>query len=692
MQKTSLKERIYPFVGAVLVFILSFTVLYHGDNVGLSDNGDFRRVLLANNLEYADDTDYYYLFKQDYKMEVDGNNIFTKSLSVIKTNKDWEIYSSPHFIFIKASKLLNLWDNIRVGRDETAYNIAWLAGLYILLHALAAWGIFTFFAKMSFKIKAVVLLLFLWVFCDAGYLLYFNSFYGEPLQYVSLMMLLSVGLMIYKNPTIPKVIYFYVALYFFAGSKLANVPYSIIISLMAIVIMILRKDKKFRRTVVISAAVSVLLMVELYVSVPDWMQQDTTYQAVFYGIVKNSDTAEDDLAELGVDPKYVVLKDTHAYMDESEYPIDINTDEFKRDFYDKVSKLDLVMFYINHPVRLFENLSTAIENTAYIRPPNLGNMADVKMTLTEKYSGWSKVRVALKFMYSPFVIFLVFGLLSLYILLLDIFYASQHRKEENRRLYMMVGINILILGLWINLILPMVANGEADLQKHMFLFIHCNDILLMTLVIGMFTMKKRNVAISLVTVGLVTASFYVKLPGRSVIFGTYEGKSITWEIAAEYPDNTYLLVAKDAIEYMPFDLQCNNWETSDIREWLNDDFLAEFSEADKDRIVTVKNEVILSYNDKDLAVAGNHTHFWNFTRRQVADLAETAYHYYPEDEVFLPTLDILEDISVSSKCWVLCPYAANDYMERYMNDDGFILHTDVSNEMGVRPTVRVLKK
>lgn len=236
-------------------------------------------------------------------------------------------------------------------------------------------GIFTFFADFKPSVKAAVLIMFLFVFCDAGYLLYFNSFYGEPLQYVALMMLLSVGLMIYKNPTIPKVIYFYVALYFFAGSKLANVPYSIIICLMACVIILLRRDKAFRKTVVISALVSLGLMIQLYVSIPDWMQEATTYQAVFFGIVKESDTPEADLEELGVSQEYVVLQNTNAYMDEDEYPIDINGEEFKRNFYDKVSKLDLVMFYINHPVRLFEKLQTAIKNTAYIRPPNLGEFA-----------------------------------------------------------------------------------------------------------------------------------------------------------------------------------------------------------------------------------------------------------------------------------------------------------------------------
>lgn len=689
MSKTTFKDRIYPFIGALLVFILSFAVLYTGNNVGLSDNGDFRRVLLSNNLEYEDETDYSYLFKQNYKMKVEGESNFAKAMSVLKTNKDWDIYSSPHFIFIKLSKLFNLIDNIRCGRDETSYNIAWLAGMYVFMHALAAWGIFTFFAPMKRRIKIAVLVMYLFVFCDAGYLLYFNSFYGEPLQYVALMMLISVGLMIYKNPTIPKAVYFYVALYFFAGAKLANVPYSIIISLMAAVIMILRKDAKFRRGVMVSAAVSVLLMIQLYVSIPDWMQQDTTYQSVFFGIVKESDTVEDDLEELGVSSEYAQLANTNAYMDESEYPIDIGSEQFKRDFYDKVSKLDLVMFYFNHPVRLFGKLNTAIKNTAYIRPPNLGNRSDVSMALTDKYSMWSKLRVALKFMYSPFIIFTVFALLSLYIILLDIFYIKRRKLEDPLRLYMMVGINVLILGLWINLTLPMVANGEADLQKHMFLFIHCNDILFMTLVIGMFTMKKRNVIISAVTVSIVTAAFYIRLPRRAVIFGTYEDKPIVWEVAAEYNDGTKLLVTRDNVVTMPFDDKTNLWETSNIRKWLNRDFIAEFNKDELSKIEPVINELILPSEEKNLAEAGDHTHFWNFTREQVGNLSKTAYHYYLEDKVFLPTLDILEDISVNGKSWVMCPYAANSYMERYMNSDGFILHTDIKNELGVRAVIKI---
>ena len=260
--------------------------MYFGDNVGLSDNGDFRRILLASKMEYEDETDYQYLFKQNYKMEVDGYKVSEKIASVWETDTENEIYQSPHFIFIKASKVLNLLSNIAQNKDETQYNIAWLAGIYIFMFSVASWCIFTFFNDRSIWIRLLVFLLFIFMFCDAGYVLYFNSLYGEPLQYIALMLLISIGLMIYKRPSIPKAVCFFVALYFFAGSKLANIPYSIITALIAIAMSVLRKDKLFKIGVTLSAIVSVVCIVQLYSSIPDWMEKDTTYQAVFYGILK----------------------------------------------------------------------------------------------------------------------------------------------------------------------------------------------------------------------------------------------------------------------------------------------------------------------------------------------------------------------------------------------------------------------
>ena len=663
-------------------------MLYLGDNVGLSDNGDFRRVLLGNNLKYADDTDHYYLFKEDYKMTVSGSTFSEKVKSVCETNKENEIYSSPHFMVIKLSKVLNLVSNTVFHRDETSYDIFYLAAIYIFLLALAAWGIFTFFADFKRSQRIAVLILFFVMFCDSGYLLYFNSFYGEPLQYVSLMMLISAGLMIYKRPSVPKVVYFYAVLYMFAGSKLVNIPFSIIVSLLAAVIMILRKDRLFKAAVVISAVVSVGFMINLYVSIPDWMQNDTTYQSVFFGVIKESETPEKDLEELGTSPDYAVLMNTHAYMDGSDYPLDINSESFKEKFYDKVSKTDILFFYIRHPGRLFKELNTAIENSAYIRPPGLGNSKTEIMGTTERWSAWSNIRIAMKFLYSPLVIYIIFAALSVYIILVDIFLIRRRKLEIPNRLYMLCGANVLILGLWINMVLPIIGNGEADLAKHMCLFTTCNDILFAVLLIGMFNMSRGRIIACSAAVAAAVMVFYVSPPKQVVSFGTYNGNPIKWEVLSQENDNSVILITKKCINEMSFDDSSNNWEKSDLRVWLNGEFLKEFTDAEKNKIEPVVNEVLLSYDDRNLAVSGDHAHYWNFTKKTVNDLSETAYRCYVEDKVFIPTPGMLGETDSNGSYWVLCPYGSNSYMERYMKSNGFILHTNVKNKKGVRAVLK----
>lgn len=659
-----------------------------GDNIGLSDNGDFRRIMLASKMEYADETDYQYLFKQYYKMEVEGYDFADKVASVWETDTENEIYSSPHFIFIKMSKVLNLMDNIVHSRDETQYNIAWLAGIYIFMFSVAAWCIFTFFNDRPIWQRLLVFLIFIFIFCDAGYIMYFNSLYGEPLQYISLMLLISIGLMIYKRPSIPKVICFFAALYFFAGSKLANIPYSIITALLAIAMGILRKDKLFKLAVGVSALVSVIFIVNLYTAIPDWMNKDTTYQAVFYGILKGSDTVDEDLEELGVSTGYKALANTTVYNEESVYPIDIKSEEFERGFYDNVGKADIVFFYLRHPVRFIGKLAESIENSAYIRPPNIGNSSVVIAETTDRYSLWSNIRVYLKFLYNPVTVLLIFALITLYMILVDIFLIVNRKKEEPKRLFQLCAMNVLVLGLWINLMLPILGNGEADLAKHLFLFTNEIDILFALGIMALFMMKKRNMALTVAAFALVTAVMNVQPSKDTMFFGTYKGRPIEWEIFERLNDNTYILVTKDCIETREFNDTNNLWEQSELRTWLNSDFLAEFTDEEKARIKRVTNEVILAYNDRGLAVAGDHPHYCNFTRKNVDDLAKTAYHYYVDDVVYIPTLDMMQDIDVDDSFWILCPYTNNDKMQRYMNKDGFVLRTNVTNERGVRAVVR----
>ncbi len=688
-ERITWKNRIFPILGAVMVFVLCFVVLYGGDDVGLSDNGDFRRVLVMNNMEYKDDTDYYYLFKRDYVMEVKGDTFSQMLESVWETNEQSEIYASPHFVLIKISKVLNLVWNRVTGNDVTDYDIAWLAGMYIFMLSLAAWCIFTFFQDHKKSLRAAVFILFVLIFCDEGYILYFNSFYGEPLQYVSVMLMIAVGLMIYKRPSIPKAVCFFVALYFFAGSKLVNIPHAVIVSLLAISMVFLRRDKLFRAGVIISAVAAMAFMIHLYADVPSWMQRDTTYQSVFFGLTKDSPDPAADLRELGIDEKYTVLVNTHAYMEDTEYPIDISTYQFGNEFYDKVSKADILWFYIKHPVRLFEKVCLSIESSAYIRPPNEGNSSTKIMEMSGKYSLWSNLRIFLKFMYQPIAVLLLVLLLTAYVAVINVYVIRNRKKGDiHKRIYMICAFDVLLIGLWLNLILPIVCNGEADLAKHMFLFVNYMDILFAVLIIGMFTMKPKNIAETAVIVALLTGIFYISPPKKTVELGTYNGKPVKWEVVETLNDNSLILITKDCVAKRRFDDSANTWETSELRAWLQNDFLAEFTDEERSKIMPVTNAVIVSENDRNLAIAGDHSHYWNFTKDRVGDLAKTAYHYYLEDSVYIPTLDMLEKLGDGKSYWVLCPYAGNEKMERYMKYDGYVLHTSVDNVKGVRAVIR----
>ncbi len=687
----SLKEnkRIFPLMGAIIVFVLSFSVLYLGNNIGLSDNGDFRRVLLVNNMEYENEDNYYYLFKQDYKMRVEGDTFWEKVSYLCESNNEEEIYSSPHFIIIKASKVLNFFVNSILVRDETHYDIWYLAFIYILMLSMAAWGIFTFFADEARKLQIAVFVIFIVMFCDAGYLLYFNSLYGEPLQYVSLMMLIALGLLIYKRPTIPKIACFFVSLYFFAGAKLANVPYSVIVSLLALSFVFLRKDKRYRIGIAVSVALAAVCIANLYLSIPAWMHNDTTYQSVFFGAVKESETPEKDLKQLGIDEKYLPLVNTHAYMDEGEYPIDITTPEFEHDFYDKVSKLDVAFFYLRHPVRFVHKIAFSIENSSSLRPLNSGNSETVIMDYSNRYSIWSNLRVASRFLYNPLIVFLMALIMTVYVVLVHIYLVRSKMQTDEKRLYLIMAMYVLLVGLWVNMCLPIIGNGEADIMKHMFLFTNFMDVLFAAIIIGIVNMHTRNKVISLSALAIVMVALQIEPPKETVEFGTYNGKPIKWEVMQEYEDGSKELVTKQCVTERIFDDENNMWETSDLREWLNSEFITEFTMDELARIMPQHNEVMLTYNDRGLAESGNHTHFWSATRNEVADLSETAYKYYVDDMVYIPTLDMMEDIDVNGSYWILCPYGYNDKMQRYMKNDGFILHTNVDNIYGVRAAVRI---
>ena len=62
--------------------------------------------------------------------------------------------------------------------------------------------------------------------------------------------------------------------------------------------------------------VSLALLVSIFLSVPSWMNMCTTYNAIFYGVVRDvpDETAARYLVELGLPPEMTEYKDTNYYV------------------------------------------------------------------------------------------------------------------------------------------------------------------------------------------------------------------------------------------------------------------------------------------------------------------------------------------------------------------------------------------
>lgn len=697
-----------PFVTALLTVVLCMTVLYAGSNVGLSDNGDFRRVLAANYMDYADSTDNRYLFKDQYVMSVTGGSTMERLGSLFATSQDEVEYTSPHFAFIKLSKLLNYWSNCITGQPPETYSLWWLALLYSLLLGGAAYLLVHAFQKLSSRIIAG--LVFLLIFCDAGYILYFNSFYGEALQFVTLLLLAGLTLHLLKKPKNYLVlVLFYLTLYLFAGSKLANIPYAILAAQCSLVFLLPEKGVQFRAVLSGCVCVTVAALVVLYTSIPAWMDYDTTYQSVFFGVLKSSQTPEQDLAELGLDPELAVLQNTHAYM--SEYPIDIHTDDFTAQFYAKTGKVGIALFYLRHPVRLAEKLEVAVQNSATIRPPYLGNSTETRMVQTERYSLWSNVRLASRLLYQPWFVLPFLLLCSLLMLAVLCIQIRWRHTCSRRAIGAAVQLLLLLGGIWIALAIPIIGNGEADLSKHMFLFIQLLD-MAVWLLIGTLLAHVRQIARAVarhitrfaVCCALVIAagtgiSVYWNTATHSQTFtlGYYDGEPIVWEILCQNPDGSVTAVSKQPLTVRTFDNTglhgSNLWSESSLRDWLNGAFLDHFSQAERDRLLSMPHRVLLAEANASRSQGGNHPHYWTGVPQRAADLGDTAYAETVTDRVSLLSLEQYQQggfrRAAGTPYWLADPYTANGEMVRFADSHGLALYCDANQALGVRPVITV---
>ncbi|WP_294535192.1 DUF6273 domain-containing protein [uncultured Pseudoflavonifractor sp.] len=709
-------DRFGPFLLAALAAVIMALVLFSGGGAGLSNNGDFGRVLSTNSLDYAESTGSF-AYEDTFRMVFQGDSAGEKLWNLLFNLDNTAAYPSIHLVFVRASLAGNLALNVLTGQSLDTYHIQVLGLIYLLCYAGLLLLLFRSFKLPSLWCDLLVKLAVLFVLCDEGYITYFNSLYSEPVQMLGLLAMAAFGLRLLSRRGSPgwNAGWYFLSCVVYGWSKFINLPAAALCALGMGAVLFLRAEKKYRKWLCGGAAACVAVLGAVYLSLPGWMDYETNYNAVFYGVLKDTtpEQTEQYLSDLGLPDYMAEYANSNYYMDRVAPARE--SEQFRADF-SQVSKFDLLFFYLSHPGYYLEKLDVAMAHTGFIRPYYLSNLDSThpRLTFAGRFGGWSWLRSQL-----PVNTWLAAGLITA-AGCWALWQAAAGRKGAGRDKRSAALLVLTLLGaMAYQFLIPTVTNGEGDLAKHMFAFAQFIDLLLLLLLAWLgyrLSVSERAGRPAAVLAGGTAGALCLllavpagislvreRLPhdgleaGSYVQLGVWEGEPLLWQAVERQEDGSWLLLAAEAVDSRPFDrdgdLGSSRWSDSDLRAWLNGDFLTSaFDQSEQEMLVTGSHRVLLSIADRSLAGSGFND-FFAFHVPAYSDRGmEEAVAMDCTDAVRLPDIGLMASLSRAGllsgpPCWMDTPYFNNGSMVRILGADGYFYMRDAADQWGVRPVV-----
>lgn len=454
----------------VFIAVLAITLLTFPRFVGVADQGDFQRLMRWGGLAYPTLEPHDKYIGWVTKVYPYEKNPFTA----------WRGAPSSEALFIKSAAVLGLiW-------SSQTFDLVVLGLLHVLAFVIA-WGVLISGWRQFTGTRARVLFpLIAIVFCDIGYLAYFNSFYAEPSSLIFLVATLGLGLMLVSGERsgIPLLIAYHICAGLLVLSKAQNAPFAVALIVFGIHLRFRSPDKRWRRTNLAGMlSMAALTIIGAMVTTPQ-MKQANLYNSVFNGILRSSTAPDKDLDQLGLPAEYAVLAGTTFFDDNPR--IDIRGEDFARKFYEKVGRVSVVNFYLSNPSRLWRMLEITSARAYTLQPPALGNFDKLSgLAYASKATRWS-LWSQFKQRYLPHSIW--FTLILVATILAAI--AFQYRREHNTGLLVLMVAYWMMLGL--SLLTPVLGDGENDLEKHLFNFNAILDLFAILLLSQILTKKRNN--------------------------------------------------------------------------------------------------------------------------------------------------------------------------------------------------------
>ncbi|AOR23541.1 hypothetical protein [Clostridium taeniosporum] len=466
----------YPLFACSLVLIIGILTLFIYPIIGMADNGEFYKVMNRN--------DVYYLHKNTDMFL----GYFVKNYGIYKYNNEHvNLLISTQSIFIKIAIFLD-----KLFTKDHIFDIRFMAIMFLIIEAIGIYLLIkTLTNKLNnYKYKLIITLITILIFCDTGYLAYYNSFYGESVNICCF--LFSVGLLIYmiefNKFTWYNLILFSTSSLLFCGTKQQLAPVGILISLVFFIIGIYLKKKKIIR--ILSFILSIIFIISsvlFYKLLTEDFKYTDIYHSMNRGILLNENDPDKILEEFNINPQYSLLQETDFF--EEIKLLDPYKESLIKDYYEKISLGQILKYYVIHPTALMKVLKISFSNGYYIRPKVIGNYEkDTNKVFGAKsyfFGLWSTFKEKI----IPHNILFTLLTIGFYLYIsISRFLRSIKNSDKKIQLKEITYFYVFLVGLS-QVVISVIGAGDADLSKHVFMYNMTFDLILIYILSLIFENK-----------------------------------------------------------------------------------------------------------------------------------------------------------------------------------------------------------
>nr|WP_286673900.1 MULTISPECIES: hypothetical protein [unclassified Clostridium] len=443
----------------------------------MADNGDFYRVINKSGA---------------YHLNKNSNDIFLgyfiKDYGIYKYNNDYaNILISTQSIFVKSAIFLDSFFT-----KDYVLDIRFMSIMFLIIEAI---GVYFFIKALINKVdnskyKLIITLLTILIFCDTGYLAYYNSFYGESVNICCFLM--SIGLLIYMIEfdkfTWYNLIAFGISSFLFFGSKQQLAPVGILISFIFIIIGVYTTNKPLTKILTyILAIIFIISSMVFYKSITGDFKYINIYHSMNRGILLNEDDPDSILEDFNISTQYSLLQETDFF--EEIKLLDPYEEKLIDDYYEKFSLGKILEYYITHPKAFIKVLKISFNNGYSIRPKVIGNyeQSEHKEFGAKSYffATWStfKEKVIPKNMLFTVATIVIYLYLSTSRFLKAI-------KNNNKKIQLkeITYFYVFLVGIS-QIIISVIGAGDADLSKHVFMYNMAFDLIFIYIISLIFENK-----------------------------------------------------------------------------------------------------------------------------------------------------------------------------------------------------------